>query len=75
MCATLSMLQLRGRRTPLLRWVLDELDALGDVAAQTLVASLKQLLLVVISRGDDIERLLRAIWLSHVLACLLPITA
>ena len=40
------------------RRVLGELDALGDVALQAVVASLKQLLLVVVGAADDIDGLL-----------------
>jgi len=38
--------------------VLDELDALGDVATKALVASLEKLLLVVVCAADDVDGLL-----------------
>lgn len=40
------------------RRVLGELDALGDVALQAVVASLEQLLLVVVGAADDVNGLL-----------------
>src|SRR5690349_936982 len=40
------------------RRVLGELDALGDVALQAVVASLEQLLLVVVGTADDVDGLL-----------------
>ena len=42
----------------LLRWVLDELDTLLDVALETLVALLQKLLLVVVRALDNVLRLL-----------------
>jgi len=41
------------------RRVLGELDALGDVALQAVVASLEQLLLVVVGAADNVNGLLR----------------
>ena len=40
------------------RRVLGELDALGDVALQAVVASLEQLLLVLVGAADDVNGLL-----------------
>jgi hypothetical protein len=40
------------------RRVLGEVDALGDVAFQAVVASLEQLLLVVVDAADDVDGLL-----------------
>lgn len=54
------MLDLLGGRR-----VLDEFNALGDVALETLVASLKQLLLMVISAADNINGLLSTGGLIH----------
>ena len=39
----------------LLRWVLNELDALGNVALQPGVSGLEELLLVVVGAADDID--------------------
>lgn len=46
----------------LLCWrTLDELDTLRDIARETLVASLEQLLLVVVGFRDDVEDLLGSV--------------
>ena len=47
-----------ARRLRLRRRALDELDALGDVALEAGVASLKQFLLIVVCGSDDVEGLL-----------------
>jgi hypothetical protein len=43
-------------------WANNELDTLCDVTGKTLVASLKELLLVVVGTGDDVEDLLDTLW-------------
>jgi hypothetical protein len=45
-------------REPLFRRVLNELDALADVPAQSRIARLEQLLLVLVGTRHDVERLL-----------------
>jgi hypothetical protein len=62
-CVAIALQLLLQRLSSLLRWALDELDALGDVAAQALVSSLKQLLLVVVCRCNDVVGLLGAVGL------------
>lgn len=47
---------LRGR-------VLDKFDALGDVALEAVIASLEELLLVVVGAADDVDSLLSTAWL------------
>lgn len=41
----------------LLGWVLDELDALLDIAMEAIVAGLEKLLLVVVRGADDVDGL------------------
>ena len=56
------------------RGVLDELDTLGDVALEALVAGLEQLLLVVVCAADNVDRLLGTVGLFPALATTSSIT-
>ena len=47
------------------RGVLDELNALGDVALEAVVGGLEQLLLVVVSTADNVNRLLGTVGLKY----------
>lgn len=47
------------------RWVVDKLNALGNVALKTLVTSLEELLLVVIDTANDVDRLLGSVGLCQ----------
>lgn len=56
--ACLAMIGVRNERENLLlRWVLDEVDALLNVALELAVAGLQQLLLVLVGGADDVVRL------------------
>lgn len=45
-------------------WVLDELDALGNVSFQAVIASLEELLLMFIGAADNVNGLLGAAGLN-----------